>query len=126
MSTPNADSVTRHVIGASWHVFADDHRWYFTPRSLRQALHRAGFQVVSLATRNIYPPEIMRALRPQTSAAAPRSSAPPSPPVAASYSRLREFSRRSAVGRIGRRLVNTVLTATGSGDTIWLLASRTG
>lgn len=116
LTTPNADSLTRRIIGGRWRVFADEHRWYFTPSSLRRALRAAGFALVSLRSRNVYPPEIWAALRRR-------------PPgcgrtVSANESALREFSRRSPVGRALRTAANALLTATDTGDTLWGLAVR--
>lgn len=115
LTTPNADSLTRRLIGGRWRVFAQEHRWYFTRSSLDHALSRAGFCRVEMSSRNLYPPEIWASLRRRTS----------SPHVtSAAGSGLREFSRRSPVGRAMRAAVNALLAATDAGDTLWSVAVR--
>lgn len=117
LSTPNADSLTRRIISSRWRVFAPEHRWYFTPTSMRRALNAAGFAVKRMRSQNVYPPEIWSALRHGGSKSCISCAS-------AGASTLRDFSRRSPIGRALRRLVNAGLTATGSGDTLWVLAIR--
>jgi SAM-dependent methyltransferase len=41
--TPNAGSLSRRVMGPKWLHYKVEHLFYFSPRSLTRALHRAGF-----------------------------------------------------------------------------------
>jgi len=41
--TPNAGSLSRRVMGTRWLHYKVEHLFYFSPRSLPKALHRAGF-----------------------------------------------------------------------------------
>ena len=44
--TPNADSLSRRLMGLRWLHYKVEHLFYFGPRSLTIALERAGFQKV--------------------------------------------------------------------------------
>lgn len=118
LSTPNIDSATRHLIGIQWRIVVGEHRWYFCPRSLRRILHDTGFVGVSVRTRNIYPPEILRSLR--RGATSPVTGSTTWAPT----SDLRRFTSTNAIGRVAKAGVNAVLSATGLGDTIWASAVR--
>jgi len=118
MSTPNVDSLTRRLIGARWRIFASEHRWYFAPGTLRRALREAGFRVTRLESRNIYPPDILAAMR----ASVTRSSHVDAGWAASSG--LRDFALRNSVGRGIRSTVNRALGWSGTGDTLWAWAVR--
>ncbi len=110
LTTPNAWSVNRWLLGPSWSVFAPpDHVTIFAPLGLRRILRGSGFQTIALRAEGLNPFEILRSLRREQD---------------------REFHRdqagtalcQSLAANPGRRrlkiLANRVLTATRLGDSL--------
>ncbi len=118
LSTPNLDSLTRRFIGSRWRIFATEHRWYFSPGTLRHALRGAGFRPLRVESRNLYPPDIVEGLRRRLT----RSDRAAAGWAAASG--LREFTSRSRLGASLKIAANAILGLTGTGDTIWARALR--
>lgn len=46
--TPNADSLTRTLLGPRWFQYKYEHVMYWNPSSLRRILDEAGFRIVTL------------------------------------------------------------------------------
>lgn len=118
LSTPNVDSLTRRIIGARWRIFASEHHWYFSPSTLTRALRDAGFRVERMESRNIYPPDLIRAFRATVTRSSDTSDG------WAASSGLRDFALRTRFGGVLRTTVNAMLRSSGAGDTIWAWAVR--
>jgi 2-polyprenyl-3-methyl-5-hydroxy-6-metoxy-1,4-benzoquinol methylase len=114
LTTPNFGSLSRRILGADWSVISRDHVSLYTAKGLLAAVRRARFRPLRTSSRNILPHEIRRAFRPRGS-----GSAGPDP---ARTTRLQATleSRRSL--SFLKSAVNAVLSATGTGDTLVLLA----
>ena len=70
LTTPNADSLNRRWLGSEWSVFSPpEHLVIWTPRGLRRALARTGFQVRQIRTEGLNPSEMLQRLRPRSPAA---------------------------------------------------------
>jgi SAM-dependent methyltransferase len=64
LTTPNADSFNRRMLGLSWSVIAPpEHLTLWTPHGLRLALVSAGFSVVRLRTEGYNPADLLVRLR---------------------------------------------------------------
>lgn len=61
VTTPNAWSLNRWILGASWSIFAPpDHVTIFTPHSLGRILKDCGFERIALRAEGLNPFEILR------------------------------------------------------------------
>ena len=64
LTTPNADSLNRRVLGARWSVLAPpDHVTLWTPRGIRRLLGGQGFRELEVAPEGLNPSEILRRIR---------------------------------------------------------------
>jgi SAM-dependent methyltransferase len=64
LTTPNAWSLNRWLLGSAWSVFCPpDHVTIFTPQGLRRLLQRAGFTRTVLRIEGLNPFEAIRALK---------------------------------------------------------------
>jgi SAM-dependent methyltransferase len=117
ITTPNARSVNRWLLGARWSIFSPpEHLTIWTARALRVALRRRGFRVVAVRTDGLNPAEIVARLR------AP-AGAPPVDRNQAAFA-LNEAFHRTPVRRATKRAANAVLTLLGIGDALKVRAER--
>jgi 2-polyprenyl-3-methyl-5-hydroxy-6-metoxy-1,4-benzoquinol methylase len=117
LTTPNWGSLSRRFLGKRWFPVSREHVVYFAPGTIRTALGKAGLRRVRTETANIQPHEILARFRP----AAPGGSAPN---CMARTMSARESIEASPALRTAKDLVNRVLGATGTGDTLRALAER--
>jgi len=117
LTTPNARSLNRHVLGATWSVFCPpEHLTIWTRRGLRRALEDAGLRPVRTRSEGLNPVEIVQRFRPRP-AAAPihRANAAVALNTAVSG---------SSVGRVAKSGANWALSALDAGDTLKIWATR--
>lgn len=55
LETGNFQSTGRVLAGKGWWCYQNDHRWYFTPKSLREMLKRLGFSKFRLCEKTLRP-----------------------------------------------------------------------
>lgn len=114
LSTPSFAGLSRRLLGLRWRVVDPEHLGYFTPRTLRAALHVAGFREVDVYARTL---DVSTWRRPGPGAAAARFD----PHAAAD---LRERVEGSPLLRAAKAAVNAVLRATRLGDALFAWARR--
>jgi SAM-dependent methyltransferase len=115
LTTPNANSLNRRVLGADWSVVAPpDHRTLFTRRGLEAALRSAGLRVAKVRTTGLNPSELFSGSRGH-SAAAER--------VATGYKLNAALTATPARQRI-KRAANALLSLLDLGDTLKAWAMR--
>ena len=120
LTTPNLASLQRRMLGRRWPRYHVEHLSYFDGRSIRRALARAGFAHVETHTKNFDPYLVLAVWQGWTvvgADAAPHASAPAAE-LARRREGLRYFAKRTPVGRALFYAANTVLGATGLGDTL--------
>jgi SAM-dependent methyltransferase len=118
LTTPNAWSLNRWWLGVSWSIFnPPEHLTIWTPRGMRRALVRVGFQEIRLRTEGLNPAEIVAGIKSVGRVVPPvnRNAAGLALNAALSRSRLRRAFKRTA---------NGALTALQVGDTIKVWARR--
>lgn len=69
LTTPNADSLNHRLLGLEWSVIAPpEHIALWTPKGMRHALAKAGFQELRIRTEGLNPYEIFARWRPKKEA----------------------------------------------------------
>jgi SAM-dependent methyltransferase len=116
LSTPNFDGVSRRWLGARWRVVEPGHLGYFTPRTLRAALRRAGYARARVRSRSL---DISTW---RESAVKGRDGVASFDPDASA--RLRDTVQSRPILRIAKDSVNTLLGLTGLGDSLLVWARR--
>lgn len=117
LTTPNYNSVSRRLLGPRWRVVAGEHRCLFAPRALGRSLEMCGFHPLTITTKNIDLSEIIAKWGLSSSYRHPSRKDSPS-------QRLRHQVEGSPCLRGLKGAANALLAATGSGDTIQLLAAK--
>jgi len=117
VTTPNFNSLSRKVLGSRWRVIGKEHICYFTPKTLSRAARTAGFSKVIVSTRNIDPHELRKAFGRNSSDSGGGFQAGRTEELR------RQLEGKRALG-LAKTAVNSVLNATGTGDTIVLRAQR--
>lgn len=113
LTTPNADSLNRRLLGVRWTAVAPvDHRTLWTKRSLARALHSAGF-TAALRTEGFSPIDLMSAAK----AVVARRNAPAVHHANASAA-IASAMGASSSRRLVKDAVNALLRATNLGDTL--------
>jgi SAM-dependent methyltransferase len=118
ITTPNARSVNRWLLGTRWSVFSPpEHLTIWTARALRNALRRRGFRVLAVRTDGLNPAEIVARFR------APAGNPPSVNRNQAAFA-LNEAFYRTPARRATKRAANAVLSILGIGDTLKVWAER--
>lgn len=119
VTTPNFDSLSRRLVRQRWNVIHRQHVGYFTPESFRHLVsERTDLTVSSLETRNLGS-EVVLELRAmlrggkRSSSTSTKGGPPPD-----HQSEVRARIERSPVLRLGKRLANVFLRATGAGEAL--------
>jgi 2-polyprenyl-3-methyl-5-hydroxy-6-metoxy-1,4-benzoquinol methylase len=108
ITTPNFNSLSRRIIGGKWSVFNyPEHLSYYTPRTLNQLFTSKGFKCVKMETTGINYDRFVKSLGFKSGLA-----------NTCSTESLREMTEGKGIGRIIKRVINSLLTITGSGDKI--------
>lgn len=115
VTTPNADSVNRRLLGIGWSVVAPpEHLTLWTTRALREALGRRGFAIERMVTAGWNPADVLGRLR-SRGATVNRNE---------TGRALADSLARSRGRRILKATANAVLNAGRLGDTIKVWARR--
>jgi 2-polyprenyl-3-methyl-5-hydroxy-6-metoxy-1,4-benzoquinol methylase len=117
LTTPNFDSFSRLALGSRWRGLTTDHLCLFNPRSLRMSLGAAGFDVLTLRTRNVDIPEILKKWR-------RRASGPGGVETFTATQACRHQLERSPWLRAAKAVVNVGLDWLGRGDTLEAVAVK--
>jgi 2-polyprenyl-3-methyl-5-hydroxy-6-metoxy-1,4-benzoquinol methylase len=117
LTTPNWGSLSRRFLGKRWFPVSREHVVYFSRRTIRLALDRAGLRTVRTDTANIQPHEILARFGPPARGGS-------APGCMARTMAARESIESSPVLRTAKAVANRVLGATGTGDTLRVLAER--
>jgi SAM-dependent methyltransferase len=116
LSTPNYGALNRRLLGREWQPISPDHVCLMTPRALEGCLARAGFRVLSSASRTL--------LLNETAKRFGRGPSRPRGFDVAGTARLQgSFEERPLLRRV-KGLANRILGATGLGDVLVALAER--
>jgi SAM-dependent methyltransferase len=117
ITTPNVDSLSRHLLGNRWRALCyPDHLYCFNTRSIRALLESSGLKPVHIRTEGINPFEIAQHLR---SGRAAQSDA-----LGQRTEALRTAAATTTAVVILKRAVNFVLGTLALGDTIKVLAEK--
>jgi 2-polyprenyl-3-methyl-5-hydroxy-6-metoxy-1,4-benzoquinol methylase len=116
LTTPNFDGLSRRWLGTRWRVVDPGHIGYFTPRTLRLSLHRAGYKRLHVRSRSL---DISSWRQSATKAHGEIVTFDPQ-----ASARLRDAVQDRAVLRLARESLNTVLGLTGLGDSLLAWARR--
>lgn len=117
LTTPNVDSLSRHLLGAVWRVIeVPEHLFYFDHHSLRQLLTAVGFTPEKVWSEGVNPFELWSGLRPARNSAAAQT--------ATRTEGLRSLTLRSRTMAGAKVLVNAGLRVSGLGDTLKALATK--
>ena len=117
VTTPNADSLNRRLLGPHWSIFCPpQHLTIWSPRGLRAALSRAGLTRVRLWTHGLNPVEVLARVR----------GLGPDTPVHRQHAAdsLNRALTRSAGRRLVKRTANGLLSLVGAGDTLKACGER--
>jgi SAM-dependent methyltransferase len=118
VTTPNARSLSRRILGADWSVIAPpEHLTIWSSRGLCEALVRAGFVPGTVRTEGLNPCELRARLR------AGRPGAPPFDRNRAALE-LNEIFSRSPFRRNLKAAINGGLSLLGAGDRLKVRAIR--
>jgi 2-polyprenyl-3-methyl-5-hydroxy-6-metoxy-1,4-benzoquinol methylase len=116
VTTPNFNSLSRRLLKGRWNIIEyPEHLSYYTPRTIAALLHRCGFERVSVRTTGISPTRLKTSLK----MSGERVVAP-----ATDDEKVRAVLERNYLLHTFKRLLNNVLTASGSGDTIKVTARK--
>lgn len=119
LTTPNADSLNRRMLGVQWDgVGPPDHRTLWTTRGLSDVLARTGFTDLRLKTEGLSPVDLLQRLRRL------RSPQAPAPHHATASAQVAEAFEASRLRRFVKASVNACLRATRLGDTLKARATR--
>lgn len=120
LTTPNCVGLNGRLLGVDWSIFSPpEHMVIWTPRGLRAALSRCGFQVARLRTTGFNPYEVYRRIR-ATSPAGPTMSRND-----AGFALNASFTS-SPIRRVMKDVLNTGLSSLRLGDDIkvWAVHCR--
>lgn len=114
-TTPNFNSVSRHLLGPRWTVVSyPEHLVYFTRPTLRSWLSAAGFSPIKVLTTGISPSAVTAAVPLMPSASPPTTATTPSRNL---DQRIRGAVEQGVLGQV-KSLVNGALNITGTGDNL--------
>jgi len=117
LTTPNAASLTRRLLGSSWSIFCPPEHWLiWSPLGMRRALGRVGLRRVRIRTTGFNPAEILSRIR------RPVRTVPIHRQAAAT--RLNETLSRSRLRRAVKAGANHLLSGLRLGDTLKVWTER--
>jgi SAM-dependent methyltransferase len=124
LTTPAGDGLNGRMLGAQWSTMAPpEHLALFSARGLALLLGRAGFRVEGMKTTGLNPFELIASARGRLGAQ--RAAAAPTAPVQAVNSvQLNELAMSNPVGLVAKGVLNSILGATGLGDTLKVFAEK--
>ncbi len=117
VSTPNARSLNRRVLGSAWSVVSPpDHLVLFSPQALTARVRAAGFAVRTVRCEGLNPAELLARLR--------RRQLSPSFHRQQAATEVAEAFTRSPLRRAAKRAANSLLSPPRLGDTIKIWSVR--
>lgn len=117
LTTPNATSINRRMLGAEWSVFSPpEHVTIWSARGIKTALERAGLRVLRVRTEGFNPGELLNRRR--------RSQGLPAPSRNETAFALNQAMSSSQTRRALKRAVNSVLSACRAGDSLKVRAVK--
>lgn len=117
LTTPNAGSLSRVLLGDRWRVIAEEHRILLNPRALSAGLKELGFHPLTVTTKNLDLPEILAAWGGANPEMHPT-------PADSSSQRLRRGIEENGLLRQAKAGANHLLRLSQAGDTIEVLAVK--
>lgn len=118
LTTPNFNSLTRRLIGASWNVIGyPEHLSYFTRRTIHRLFSAHHFKKVSSQTTGINPSRIMQSLAPKKH---------PTTPGNTGNETLREQLEAKVHLRALKASLNFFLNVTGTGESLKVMYRKAG
>lgn len=125
MTTPNARSLNRRLLGGRWSVFnPPEHITVFSAKSVRSLLQEIGFTNISVSTSGFNPHDIVKAIKTRTRSANSDFSYDGAKRTETSRS-LISLSDSNVLFRFLFKTVNSLLTLLDSGDTLKIVARKT-
>jgi SAM-dependent methyltransferase len=122
LTTPHVRGIDARLLGTDWGAVAPpEHLQLFSVGGMRSALESCGLKVVRVRTHGVNPHELVTALRPGRKGTAPTGNER----VMATYQLNESLSTRPG-GAILKGGVNAVLSITRLGDTLKMVAERSG
>jgi SAM-dependent methyltransferase len=117
LSTPNALSLNRRVLGSGWSVVSPpDHLVLFSPRALTARVRAAGFAVRTVRCEGLNPAELLARLR--------RRQLAPAFHRQEAATQVAEAFTRSPLRRAAKRAANSLLSPPRLGDTLKIWSVR--
>jgi SAM-dependent methyltransferase len=124
LTTPAGDGLNGRVLGADWSTMAPpEHLALFSAQGLALLLARAGFRVVEMKTTGLNPFQLISSVRGRVGSQR-AETAPSAPGRAVNSSQLNELAMSNPVGSLAKGVVNSILGATGLGDTLKAFAEK--
>jgi 2-polyprenyl-3-methyl-5-hydroxy-6-metoxy-1,4-benzoquinol methylase len=124
LTTPAGDGLNGRVLGADWSTMAPpEHLALFSAQRLALLLARAGFRVVEMKTTGLNPFQLISSARGRVGSQRAEAS-PSAPGRAVNSSQLNELAMSNPVGSLAKGVVNSILGATGLGDTLKVFAEK--
>lgn len=110
LTTPNFNSISRRVLGGRWTVIDyPGHLTYYTPASLRKLFEKNGFETLSIRTDGISIGRLKDAFRPDSESTRD---------FHAVDKQWQAAFERNPINRLVKRTLNSMLAASGSGDSL--------
>lgn len=124
MTTPNARSLNRRLLGGRWSVFnPPEHITIFSAESVWVLLQDIGFTDISISTSGFNPHDLLRVIRTRSKSTDSDFSYDGAKRTETSRSFI-SLSDKNALFRFLFKTVNSVLTLLGSGDTLKVTARK--
>lgn len=114
LTTPNFASLSRRILGKRWNVFCKEHLSYFSPAVLKGLLENNGFKASKWIIKNIS----LLELRDSIQGNSDRKKA------ISERERMRENIERSNVLKVAKNIINSCLSLSKMGDSIWVFAKK--
>jgi len=120
LTTPNFKALGRRLLGPDWPAVGPEHVNYFTPATLTDLITTTGaLEVVRLRTKNLSPNHLrMFANKVRSRSTSSRQTEYAGSPTAGTDYHVRERIEGSRTLQVAKRVVNRVVAATSTGETI--------
>lgn len=123
ITTPNFASLERRVLGPQWGMIAyPEHISFYSPKTIDLILRKCGYEKVFLRTENISVFRIIQFLNRRKVAAGSTARFDPEGVAAAAQSAV----QNNVVLSFAKKVINTVLNATGAGTSLIAVYRRAG
>lgn len=114
ITTPNFNAASRHLLKANWSIIEyPEHLCYYTPTTLHRLLYQHGFQRESLTSTGITPSRLVRGGDKKVTTSTDQKISPLPPDE-----KLRSMTESNPLGIAAKKMINGILSLTGTGDTL--------